>query len=535
MPSQSLSGVLSFDYWQLMLPRVYEPSKVNEILDSIREGVAIGRPPAEKIVCSPNWPSAYDFEQQVSDIIANDLAHGRLHGPFTVPPYDTYIISPLGAFQKRDKTKIRVIHDLSYPHVGSVNSLIDPAEYSLQYSTVDNAVDACNSLPVAYMANIDLRDAYKAIRIRPQDWHLLGFEWKITGSTPQYYFSKVLTFGLRSAPALFDTFASALEQFMALEGVSARIIRYVDDFLLVGGSAELVNDQLKLMIEVSERAGFAIQHSKVVQATRVTEFLGIVVDLEQGILRVSHERLVELKALLDEWLGLKSCSKRKLLKLIGKLAFAARVVRSGRAFLGRLIGLAKRAKALHHVVRLSAQARSDINWWHSCIDKHNGTCIAKVDWSGDNVLHVYSDASNHGYGAVWGQKWFAVEYDGTVDGEIGVKSINWRELHAVTKALATWGPEWVGKLVQFHVDNAAAGFILNRLYTPVQDLMELVRSWCYLIESHGVTPSIVYISTHDNTRADLLSRGDLDGFLAIQGLNSTRVDPASFPYYDSTV
>ena len=95
----------------------------------------------------------------VSEVISTDLHMGRLYGPFADPPYAHFIVSPLGAFLKRDKFKVRVIHDLSFPSMGSINGDIDPADYSLHYSSVDDAAQFCSEFEGAFMAKIDLKDA----------------------------------------------------------------------------------------------------------------------------------------------------------------------------------------------------------------------------------------------------------------------------------------------------------------------------------------------------------------------------------------
>ena len=183
--------LLNHDYWQRMLFVVYEASQAQKVLDMLTDGVKIGRPRATRAIVSPNWPSAREHGLKVSQVIAMDLKLGRLHGPFSSPPYQAYIVSPLGAFQKRDSDKIRLIHDLSFPAQGSVNSLIDPAEFSLKYASIDDAVAFCNSFTLSppFMAKLDLQDAFKFIYISPEDWHLMGFSWPDGGGgTTQYYF-----------------------------------------------------------------------------------------------------------------------------------------------------------------------------------------------------------------------------------------------------------------------------------------------------------------------------------------------------------
>ena len=534
--SLDIVRALNIPYWETNLPKIESPQVVESLISGLKYGVRIGREPASGVICSPNWPSVNVLHEQVSEVINSDLQSGRLFGPFVSPPYDCYVVSPLGAFLKRNSTKARVIHDLSFPFVGSVNSQIDPLEYSLQYSSVDDAVELCCRVtsPPPYMAKVDLKDAFKHIPLHPSDWHLMGLSWGDGTGRDLFYFSKVLSFGLRSAPALFDNYARYLPSFAKLEGCSSGIVRYVDDFLLVSDSKDRCQADLEVLVKASLEAGFTIQPSKVAGPDTVMEFLGIEIDSCNGQLRISDCRMAEILELLNEWKGRRSCSKRHLLRLIGKLAFAARVVRKGRAFLGRLISLAKGLKCLHFRTRLSIEARRDIDWWSKSLVVNNGVALFPRDWSSEAVFHVFTDASDHGYGAWMDAEWFAVAYVAD-SAPLVSRSINWRELHAAVKALATWGSRFAGRCVLFHIDNQATCGLLTKLYTPCEDLMELVRTWALLLEAHSIEARVEYISTTDNYGADALSRGLIPQFQAAFPQASSPTWPAPVRYFDTTV
>ena len=504
---QKFRPVLNVDYWSQNLLESHSHETTHSLLSQIVNGVKIGRVPADSQIISHNWPSSLEYRDQVTRVIEDDLAADRLHGPFRVPPFDHYIVSPLGAFPKRDSSKVRVIHDLSFPVKGSVNSLIDREQFSLAYSSVDDATRICRELGPApvFMAKLDLENAYKHIYVSPEDWHMLGFTWPDASGMNQFYFSKVLNFGLRSAPYLFDQFASALLEFMYKAGVPRRIVRYVDDFIVIAPTAAECQDNLNTMLATCMQSGFSVQPSKVTTPATTVEFLGIVIDSELQQLRISPERLSDLSTELKNWLGVKRASKRQLLSLVGKLAFASRAVRTGRAFLGRLIAAAKTAKALHHHVKLNADTRADLAWWAKCIASHNGVFYYSPSWSGDDVTHVYTDASNLAMGAVCKNEWFLISYSGSFAYQLE-KSINWREFYVAVAALATWASSLKGKAVVFHIDNMVVCNILNKLYSPVRELMYFTRQWCILIEKFNISPAIVYIDTAANIDADDLSR-----------------------------
>ena len=65
--------------------------------------------------------------------------------------------------------------------------------------------------------------------------------------------------------------------------------------------------------------------------------------------------------------------------------------------------------------------------------------------------------------------------------------------------------------------------------------MELVRTWCILVEKFSVHISVVYISTKDNVLADALSRGDFDLYFNTYGGKGRRVWPEPIQYFDENV
>ena len=93
------------------------------------------------------------------------------------------------------------------------------------------------------------------------------------------------------------------------------------------------------------------------------------------------------------------------------------------------------------------------------------------------------------------------------------RSINWREFYAAVAALATWAKSLAGKPVVFHIDNTTVCCILNKLYSPVKELMKFTREWCLLIEQYNISVAVVYIDTKSNVDADDLSRLHTQDFL----------------------
>ena len=293
-------------------------------------------------------------------------------------------------------------------------------------------------------------------------------------------------------------------------GGPGQIVRYVDDFLVVATSAPECQAALDSMLQVCADAGFSVQPSKVTPPSTTTEFLGILIDTVKQELRISKQRLQEIAGEVGLWLARKKITKRQLLSLVGKFSFAARVVRTGKAFISRLLHLAKSAKGLHHYVKLTPEARADLQWWYDCISSHNGVAYFAPSWT-HNVTHIFTDASGLGMGAMYESQWFGLSYTSSLAPLVN-RSINWREFHVAVTALATWARELEGKSVVFHIDNTVVCSILNSLYSLVQELMFFTRAWCLLIERFSITAAVVYINTDVNKDADDLSRLKFDDF-----------------------
>ena len=71
----------------------------------------------------------------------------------------------------------QVIYHLLAPAPHSINDYIDPN--SLTYCTKDDAFSIINKLdPNALFSKIDLKDAFRLIPVCPEDWNLLGIQWR---------------------------------------------------------------------------------------------------------------------------------------------------------------------------------------------------------------------------------------------------------------------------------------------------------------------------------------------------------------------
>ena len=250
-----------------------------------------------------NHPSARANSGVVDTYIAAEVTLGRLIGPVSQAGVHS---SPLGLVPKaHQNNKWRMITDLSCPHGCSVNDGISPDLCSIQYASVDEAVNIVLSMGChTKLVKIDLRDAYRIVPVHPGDQHLLGITWQ--GAT---YVDRCLPFGLRSAPKIFLVVSDALAWAFRSSGIFSQI-HYLDDFLFFGrpnsDEAELV---LSRVLDICQVLGVPVAGHKTEGPATCVKFLGILVDTARLELRLPREKLERLQSLVIAWVHRSSCTR----------------------------------------------------------------------------------------------------------------------------------------------------------------------------------------------------------------------------------
>ena len=175
--------------------------------------------------------------------------------------------------------------------------------------------------------------------------------------------------------------------------------------------------------------------------------------------RLPQDKLIKIKSLLQEFLRRKKVTLHELQSLIGVLNFACAVVVPGRTFLRRLINLTRGLKCQNHVCRLNKEAKADLKVWEIFCAQFNGKCIVLPSyWETSQTLHMYTDASNIGFGGYLGSKWFAQEWSQDwLQYHISV-----RELFPIVAALEVWGELLRNRKIHFHSDNMAVVYVINK-------------------------------------------------------------------------
>jgi hypothetical protein len=239
------------------------------------------------------------------------------------------IISPLGVIPKPDGG-VRLIHDCSRPDGTAVNDFVSHFEKQ-RFQTIDDAAKLM--LKDYYMSKVDLKSAYRSVRISATSQEVTGFQW---------------------------TFPDGREYTFICESTKDRC-----------------RLALNTLVHLLRKLGSMINLSKVVDPTTSINFLGIEIDSSTMELRLPADKLSLLRLELDDFKVRKRASKKQLQSLAGKLNWALAVIRSGRVFLRRIIDCITSLKCDWHKILLKdkGEVLADIAWWCKFMAKFNGKSL----------------------------------------------------------------------------------------------------------------------------------------------------------------
>ncbi len=128
-----------------------------------------------------NHASALRHPDIVKKKLQDEVAVGRLTGPFLTKSCKDFHVSPLALREKQEKGKYHIIHDLSAPKGNSVNDTIPEENGKVEYVTLDLAVRIIQSMHnTAYLVKSDIEHAYKLVPVASTDRHFLGICWSFS-------------------------------------------------------------------------------------------------------------------------------------------------------------------------------------------------------------------------------------------------------------------------------------------------------------------------------------------------------------------
>ena len=332
-------------------------------------------------------PKPLRFNEAESGIISEQLDSFLEKGVIEPCGHeDGEFISNIFIRPKRDGSH-RVILNLR-----ELNSFVEYHHFKME--TIQSCI--CLMEKDAYMASIDLKDAYYSIPVAEDHRKFLKFKWK-----GRLFRFTCLAMGLACAPRHFTKIMKVV--FSHLRELGHISSGYLDDFFLLGRTRDIcvrnVSDTVNLLTEL----GFIVSIKKsVTDPVQILSHIGFVLDSRDMTVTMMPDKHEKLKTIAWTLLDLEQPTIREVAKLVGTMVANIPAVEYGELYYRQLenekaLALKANCGDFEATMRLSQAAREDILWWI------NSAKASKRPISHGSPIGVLrTDASEAGWGAAFG-------------------------------------------------------------------------------------------------------------------------------------
>ena len=328
-----------------------------------------------------------------------------------------------------------------------LNRFLRRVRFRMETPTSVREAVFCND----WAASLDLKDAYFHVLIHRRFRKWLRFTW-----SRRVFQFRALPFGLSLSPWVFTRVSREL----ALS-IRRRCIRmYLDDWLVLGSSQELCAQHLSTVMSEARSLGFEFNLPKSdLRPAQRFEFLGMQFDTVAMTVRPASRRLDRLHRLLLDLRTRPSASARQLTSLLGSMESLASLIPLGR-FHKRPFQreLAQRWSQSHQswneLVVLGDWFLTSTSQWMNRSWLMSGVPLVPLP----PRLELYTDASNHGWGAHVADQ----SASGTWSPSHLGLHINLLEMEAVSQAILSFQPLLEGKSILLCTDNTTVACYINK-------------------------------------------------------------------------
>ena len=248
-----------------------------------------------------------------------------------------------------------------------------------------------------YAFKFDLKSGYHDVDMFEEHQTYLGFSWKINNILKFFVFT-VLPFGLSTAPFVFTKMVMLLVKYWRFNSI--KIACFLDVGLGIDNTFEKALEKSTFVSNSLTRADFINSDKLVWQPTKVLTSLGIEVDLDNDMLKISSEGIDSILFTIEFILSKIYVSARTLSKLTGKRI-------SIKLKIGNMVQL--KTRALYKVIekRLTWDKKFNFGNYNNTVEeilfyKFNIRNLNNKAFREYRIssLFVYSDASNNGLASV---------------------------------------------------------------------------------------------------------------------------------------
>ena len=353
----------------------------------------------------------------------------------------------------------------------------------------------------AWLASIDISQAYHSLRIRVGDRDLLQF---LAGG--KRYRFRVLPNGLSSGPRIFTKIMKAVMSHLRAEN-NILLCFYIDDTILIGRTQAEVRGAVRVTSELLTRLGFTINREKsVTEPTQQIQFLGFRINTVLIRVDIPISKGEELRELITSMLHKTNLTVRDLATLTGKLVATDpgnKWARIRSKVLVRALNWNLRDSESNYTAgcTLTRRVKEGLQFW---VENLQGAHRDYAQRSVDTC--IYTDASSHGWGFYdqTHHKYYGEQWDETVSEST---HINVLELRAVRRTLEHLGDTLRGLHVRVFADNTTAVACIGKggsaRSKPCQAETEAIWE---ITERESILLTVRFCPGVENTEADWASR-----------------------------
>ena len=356
--------------------------------------------------------------------------------------------------------------------------------------------------PGAYLASIDIKDAFYSVAIHPSHKKYLKFMW-----TCDSFQFKAMPNGYADAMRVFTKLLKPV--FSTLRELGYESVIYVDDSLLQGDTFNECMENVLTTLNALQDLGFVIHSgkSKFIPTQKIT-FLGFIVDTSKMTLTLTTEKKEKIKR-MGMGLSQLSVTIRMLSRFIGNLTASFEGVPHGRLHYRHLEhcktkALKKSRYNFDAPCLISEKGWDEINWWINNISD----AFAHIKSTPSIDYTIYTDASKK-FGGGWGA---SDNINDDINGRWSLEEqkmhINCLELKAIKLAIQAYAPLFPDRRhIRIMSDNTSAIAYINKQggthCMVMNDLAVAVWEYCIAMQVHI---SAAHIPGVHNILAHIASR-----------------------------
>lgn len=462
-----------------------------------------------------NHKGVREYPQQTWEYLQAEKQKNRVLGPCQSKVFaGKNGISPLNSVPRKQDDKRRFVLDLSFPRGRGINSGIDKDRYQgeevkLKYPTVDDLVDLIfqrkNEDPQAKILlwKRDLKACYRQFQLCPGSIHLVGYKF-----ADQYWYDLVLAMGSSSSAQICQKITDMI-RYVFENRYDDEVRNFLDDFF----SAQIAHkaEQSFLnMAKLLEVLGIEEGQDKACSPDTSMVVLGILFNTVTMTMSLTPQKMDEIIQELKKWKNKQKCSLRQMQSLIGKLNFAAGVVRSGRVYMSRLINTLRQRKSNSNTsIVLTEDNLNDVKWWLEHIDMRNGvpmeSLMTRKKWENQG-FDWSSDSSGTGMGGWSGNS--GLFYHCAIPPKFRGLDINSLECFALLLCVRKWNAQCQGKRIIINCDNMTTVSVINSGAAKCPFLQACLREIHHICALNSTEIRAKWVGTEQNSIADVLSRWD---------------------------